>query len=122
MEFFNRKKELKLIEEMVRSEHKQLLVMYGRRRLGKTAILRHLSRKHATLYFSCPLSTKNEALRLFQSQLAETFNEPLLRETRFPGWPEAMRYAFAEASKRRIGIIFDEFPYLMRSVVVRSYP
>jgi AAA+ ATPase superfamily predicted ATPase len=115
MPFINRDSEIKQLEKMVSSGQKEMLVLYGRRRLGKTTLLREFARKHPALFFSCPLSTSSEALRLFQNRMAETFNETLLRQTLFPGWPEAMRFAFEEASRRRTAIILDEFPYLMRS-------
>ena len=116
MFFINREIEIEKLEKMVSSGQKEMLVLYGRRRLGKTTLLREFSRKHPALFFSCPLSTSSEALRLFQNRMAMAFDEPLLEQTLFPGWSEAMRYAFEEAAKRRIAIIFDEFPYLMRSV------
>lgn len=116
MVFINRDTEIKQLEKMASSGQKEMLVLYGRRRLGKTTLLREFARKHPALFFSCPLSTSSEALRLFQDRMAVAFDEPLLGQTLFPGWSEAMRYALEEASKRRIAIIFDEFPYLMRSV------
>lgn len=116
MRFLNRKTEMQRLEKMAFSSRKELLVLYGRRRLGKTTLLREFSHAHSALFFSCPLSTQSEALRLFQDQMAEVFGIPLLRETRFPGWPEAMRFAFQESAKQNIAIILDEFPYLLRSV------
>ncbi len=116
MKFLNREIEIQRLEKMAASNKKELLVLYGRRRLGKTTLLREFSHKHSALFFSCPLSTPAEALRLFQDQMAEVFGISLLRETRFPGWPEAMRFAFEESAKRNIAIVLDEFPYLLRSV------
>ncbi|MBW1714823.1 MAG: ATP-binding protein [Deltaproteobacteria bacterium] len=116
MAFFNREIEFRQLEKMASSGQKEMLVLYGRRRLGKTTLLREFARKHPALFLSCPLSTSSEALRLFQNQMAVAFEEPLLGQTLFPGWSEAMRFAFEEASKQGIAVIFDEFPYLMRSV------
>ena len=116
MTFINRSHELERLERMALSGQKELLVLYGRRRLGKTALLREFARTHKTLFFSCPLSTTEEALRLFQLQMADAFNEPLLARTRFAGWPDALAYVFEQAARQNISVVFDEFPYLMRSV------
>ncbi|KPA11024.1 ArsR family transcriptional regulator [Candidatus Magnetomorum sp. HK-1] len=116
MLFINRKKELNQLESLHENDRKEMLILYGRRRLGKTTLLRAYSKKHSALFFSCPISTEKEALRLFQKQMAETFQEPLLSQMEFPGWPEAMAYAFEKADKTGATLIFDEFPYLMKSV------
>ena len=66
-------------------------------------------------FFSCPLSTASEALRLFTRELARTFDEPLLARTRFPGWNEAVEYALERCGREEIPLVFDELPYLQRS-------
>ena len=116
MKFYNREKELQILEKIYASKNKEFLVLYGRRRLGKTRLLKEFSKKYPTLFFSCPLSTEKEALRLFQTQMAESFNEPLLSQTSFPGWTEAVTYACEKSIQNNMLIIFDEFPYLMKSV------
>ena len=67
-------------------------------------------------FFSCPLSTASEALRLFTRELARTFDEPLLARTRFPGWSEAVEYALERCGREGIPLVLDELPYLQRSV------
>ncbi len=116
MKFINRIEELQLLKKILESKQKEMLVLFGRRRIGKTALLRYISRRQPSLFFACPISTEKESLRLFQSRMAEVLNEPLLRETHFPGWPEALNYGFKACSKKNIPIILDEFPYLLRSV------
>ena len=83
--FVNRTDELALLDRLAASEHRELLVIYGRRRLGKTALLREFGGSRPLAFFSCPLSTAPEALRLFTRELARTFDDPLLSRTRFPG-------------------------------------
>ena len=116
MKFYNRKKELRILDKFYRSKDKEFLVLYGRRRLGKTSLLKEFANKKPSLFFSCPLSTSKEALRLFQVQMAESFNEPILRQMTFAGWTEAIQYTIEKAIVGQKVIIFDEFPYLMRSV------
>lgn len=57
-----REKELSVLEEAYRTEGFQFLVMYGRRRVGKTTILQEFSHRHPCLFFSA--QEKNDALNL----------------------------------------------------------
>lgn len=113
--FVNRVDELALLERLAASDHRELLVIYGRRRLGKTALLRQFGRGRPLAFFSCPLSTAPEALRLFTRELARTFDDPLLARTRFPGWSEAVEYALQRCGRQRVPLVLDELPYLQRS-------
>jgi len=97
MRFINRKNEFEQLETIHQSRQKELVVIYGRRRLGKTTLLRAYANKYRSLFFSCPISTEKEALRLFQEEMAKTFNEPFLSHMQFPGWSEALAYAFEKS-------------------------
>ena len=114
--FVNRSSELALLERIATSDRRELLVIYGRRRLGKTALLRRFGTGRPLAFFSCPLSTAPEALRLFTRELARTFGDPLLKRTQFSGWSEAIAYAFDRSGRERRPLVFDELPYLQQSV------
>jgi hypothetical protein len=116
MRFINRKKEFEQLETIHQTRQKELVVIYGRKRLGKTTLLRAYAQKYRSLFFSCPVSTEKEALRLFQEEMSKTLNEPLLSQMQFPGWSEALSYAFEKSIQMDMTVIFDEFPYLMKSV------
>ncbi|MCY4662898.1 MAG: ATP-binding protein [Acidobacteria bacterium] len=114
--FVNRARELALLREVAASDRRELLVLYGRRRLGKTALLRRFGIDHPLAFFSCPLSTAAEALRLFTHELARTFDDATLSRSRFSGWSEAIAYAVDACSRERRPLVLDELPYLRRSV------
>jgi len=113
--FVNRTGELALLGRLAASDHREMLVVYGRRRLGKTALLRQFAVARPLAFFSCPLSTASEALRLFTRELARTFDDSLLARARFPGWSEAVAYAVERCGREGIPLVLDEFPYLQRS-------
>jgi len=115
MKFINRESELKRLNDSFAKNEKQLVVLFGRRRLGKTTLLRKFAQTHDAFFFSCPISTTSEALRHFQQQMADVFKEPVLKKTKFPGWQEALEYLFDAAVQNNTAIIFDEFPYLLKS-------
>ncbi len=116
MMLYDRERELNKLEEAYRSATKEMVVIYGRRRLGKTTLLRSFANRYKSFFFSCPMSTEEEGLRLFQQQLLDCFNDSSLEDMIFPGWPEALRYLFDRASRAGFPVILDEIPYLFRSV------
>jgi len=116
MKLVNREMEAARLERTASSGTKELVVLFGRRRLGKTTLLRNFARKRPSLFFSCPIGTASDALRIFHSQMADAFDQPLLRQTQFSNWHECLSFAFEESAKSGSALIFDEFPYLMRSV------
>ena len=60
--FLGRKKELSIIEAAYNSKSFEFLVLYGRRRIGKTSLLKEFAKTHKTLLYSA--QEKNDALNL----------------------------------------------------------
>jgi len=52
MNFIGRDVELNQLENLYNSPKFEFLVMYGRRRIGKTTILKKFSQQHKVLFFS----------------------------------------------------------------------
>ena len=57
-----REKELALLENLYQENGFQFLILYGRRRVGKTRLLQEFARNHPVIFFSA--QEKNEALNL----------------------------------------------------------
>ena len=57
-----RKQELALLEKLYSSPSFQFLIMYGRRRVGKTTILQKFAQSHDCIFF--PAQEKNDVLNL----------------------------------------------------------
>jgi AAA+ ATPase superfamily predicted ATPase len=49
--FIGRSRELALLEERFRSSKAELVVLYGRRRIGKSSLIRHLVEEDTNLFF-----------------------------------------------------------------------
>ncbi len=110
--FKNRLKELKLLNELYNSEKSKLIVLYGRRRVGKTELLREFLNKHKGLYLLARQESELEQLKKLSSQIAEFYNDSLLKLNPFSNWDSLFTYL---SEKPRIPIIFDEFPYIVQS-------
>lgn len=72
--FIGREKELKILADLYDSSRFELLILYGRFRVGKTSLLKEFSHKRNTIFFSA--QEKNDTLNLEDfSKTIQTFFE-----------------------------------------------
>lgn len=114
-DFVNRKRELALLADAWESEKSELVVVYGRRRVGKTELLRHFARDLDCLFFSADLSTESDQLRQFSERIYRHTGDPALAGEKFSRWDNLLEYLVARAREQRLLVILDEFPYLCAS-------
>ena len=105
-----RMKEMNQIEAMYSSDRFEFVVMYGRRRIGKTTILQEFSKRHKTIFFSA--QEKNDALNLqdFSRLIQEYFDGSFIAN--FANWEDAFNYIGRKVQDHRTVLIIDEFPFL----------
>jgi len=109
--FINREAELAQLERLYRSERAELFVLYGRRRIGKTELLRAFCAGKPHIFFIATLSSDGNQLASF-SQAIWSFTHPETAEGfTFPSWEAALR-ALADLPGRPI-VVLDEFTYLI---------
>lgn len=110
--FFNRRSELDLLQRVWESPGAQLVTVWGRRRVGKTALLSRFAQDKPGLYVYGTGVTEAAALEAFARTAAETLQEPLLRQTAFQSWTAALDYVSSRVGQDRFLFLLDEFPYL----------
>lgn len=111
--FVNRKNELKFLEERLRSNKAEFIVIYGRRRIGKTALLLELIRRHGGVYLLARETSKIENLKRFSKRISEYFKDDFLQRNPFRDWDSFFEYLNQRVTQREI-IVIDEFPYLVK--------
>ena len=109
--FINRKTELELLNRMYASDRAELFVLYGRRRVGKTELLRAFCEDKPHLFFIATLSADGEQLSTFSQQIWAFTHPETPAGFSFPSWDAAFR-ALADLPGRPV-IVLDEFTYLM---------
>ncbi len=110
--FINRGKELETLEKEYRRPAASFVVVYGRRRIGKTALLRRFLEGKKGLYFLATQEAMHINQTQFQRQLAKVLDTPYLSSVEHVSW-ELMAEEIARASQHeRIVIVLDEFQYL----------
>jgi len=110
--FKNRHKELDLLDGTYKSNKPKLIILYGRRRVGKTELLKEFLRKNKGLYLLARQESEKEQLEKFSKQISEHFNDNIFKINPFTNWDSLLTYL---SQKPKIPIIFDEFPYLVQS-------
>ena len=113
--FVGREKELAFLESKYTAENGQLIVLYGRRRVGKTETLKEFCKNKPHVFFACRECTDKLQLR--------TFSEKMLKEdiparryiSQFENWEQAFRSVtdLPSGDEKKL-LIIDEFPYMCR--------
>lgn len=108
--FIGREKELALLESLYESDKFEYLVLYGRRRIGKTSLLKEFSKNHPVIFYSA--QAKNDSLNLsdFSKALQMHFSGTYFGV--FSDWEAAINYLTSQLSDKRTTLIIDEFPFI----------
>jgi len=112
MKFINRTSELEFLQRKYDSSESELIILYGRRRIGKTELLNEFSKNKKTLYFLGRAESKEDTLRRFNMLLIEYFNDISLARSPLRGWDDFFSYLY-EKAKKRLVLIIDEFPFII---------
>jgi len=107
MKFINRKSELRFLEDHFKSGKAELIVIYGRRRIGKTELLLQFAKEKPHIYFLTSETSEKENLQELFNRLHEFFKDEITIEKT---WDNLFKYL---ANKKRFILIIDEFPYLI---------
>lgn len=113
--FIGRETELKFLNDKYETEGGQLVVLYGRRRVGKTETLREFCKGKPHIFFSCTQTTDRVQLQKFSKQVLKENIPARNYITEFADWEKAFRaildLPYGESKKL---IVIDEFPYMCK--------
>lgn len=95
----------------------QLVVMWGRRRVGKTFLLAHFARGRRAVFFGATQQAQGVELRRLAEAVRRDLGEraAALAGGGFPNWEAALRFFAALAADEPLAVVLDEVPYLARS-------
>lgn len=114
MRFVGRKAELAALGEHLDRPDAGLFVLYGRRRIGKTALLEEALRgRPNAAYHVATRSTVTEELERLSRTLARAWNLPLLETQPLRSIPALLDVLAMETGPRVLAL--DELPYLVES-------
>jgi uncharacterized protein len=113
--FIGRETELKFLNDKYETEGGQLVVLYGRRRVGKTETLREFCKGKPHIFFSCTQTTDRVQLQKFSKQILKEDIPARNYVTEFADWEKAIRAVLdlPYGDKKKL-LIIDEFPYMCK--------
>ena len=112
--FIGRERELKALEKLYTSNKFEFAVIYGRRRVGKTALINRFIGDKSAIYFMGVESNAKQNLENFSKSIIE-YSSGIETETAFLSFQAALEYVFKLAEKERLILAIDEYPYVARS-------
>ncbi|MFA4668545.1 ATP-binding protein [Pyrococcus kukulkanii] len=109
--FVNRKDELNFLESLYSSNKKEVLILYGRRRVGKTELIKRFIKDKNAIYFLADRGSLRANARRFYLEASEVLDLPRVGVEDFR---EAFELIKLKAPERII-VVIDEFSYLLLS-------
>ncbi len=110
--FIGREKELAELNTMFMEDKFQLFVLYGRRRVGKTTLLNEFCSNKESIFFSASQSNNKLNLEKFSALVFSYYGESTLEP--FSSWENALTYVNDRQKDKRLILVIDEFPYLVK--------
>lgn len=111
-----RKEETRILEQAIASDRAEMIAIFGRRRVGKTFMIRHVLQKHLAFEFSGTLNASAKVqLSNFAHEATRWFALPAPMAV--PGsWQEALvhlsKLLEPQLRKKPTAVFFDELPWI----------
>ncbi len=110
--FVDREHELQFLEQEYSRDRSSLVVIYGRRRIGKTTLIKHFIQDKNAFYFVATEESERENRRNFQHAVSEFTRNPFLKKDVLLEWEEIFSVLHSHQPEARMVIAIDEFQYL----------
>ena len=96
---------------MYKSAAFEALLLYGRRRIGKSELIKHSLQyfKGKKIYYECKQTSEKNNVESLSSLLSDAFDFPPIS---FQSLEEILRFLFRRAEKEDILLVIDEYSYL----------
>jgi len=112
--FIGRQRELSALNKLYDSEKFEFAVIYGRRRVGKTALISKFIEDKKSIYFMGVESNAKQNLKNLSKSIMEYVGGAEIDNT-FTSFQSAIEYVFRLAENERIILAIDEYPYVAHS-------
>lgn len=112
--FIGRKDELAFLEEKYNSDGGELIVIYGRRRIGKTETIRQFCENKQHIFYTCVECTDEQQLKSFSARVLQKGIPAAQYIKSFGDWEQAFRSIPEVKNSGKTVLVIDEFPYMVR--------
>lgn len=112
--FVGRERELRVLQGQYNSGKFEFTVIYGRRRVGKTAIINEFVKDKDVIYFTGVESNAKQNLENFSRSIM-SYRSALPQGSEFTSFQDALDFVFGLAQENRIVLVIDEYPYVAKA-------
>ena len=115
--FYCRDNELRKLNKRYQSDQFECVIIYGRRRVGKTALINEFCRDKPTIFFSALNATAQENLESLSKSIYEFKNSDETSEQApiYKNFDSALSEITKLSSDQRLIFVIDEYPYLAKA-------
>lgn len=109
--FIDRVEELKFLNKEYEKNESSLVVLYGRRRIGKTSIIKEFGKDKDMIYFLATEESEIQNMMNFCTKISEylKYGKVLINMN---NWIEVFKFLVMQKTDRKKVIVIDEFQYL----------
>ena len=111
MKFIGRENELRRIHRMITNPQMMTALIYGRRRVGKSELIKQCLREcgERSIYYECKQTSELSNVASLAELISEAFGFPPLS---FDSMESCLEYLFKSAFEKPLIFVLDEYPYL----------
>ena len=110
--FIGRQKELKTLYEAFTSDRQDNILIYGRRRIGKTELIKEAVKDHKGIYFEASEDIAVNDIERLSNVIGEYYGLPIS----FKNIREAIEFMFKRGIEEELYFVIDEYPYLKKTI------
>lgn len=113
--FVGRKAELELLNNCYKEKKAHFSVIYGRRRIGKTALIEEYCEGKRAFNYTALKTSKSKQIKNFLSDLSNFVKDPLIASAPYKSWREVFELVLKHLSDKKTIIVLDEFQWMCKS-------
>lgn len=114
-DFIDRDREMATLADEYNREGSSLVIMYGRRRVGKTTLISEFIKDKNALFFLASQESEAQNRNLFKDKAAEFIGSDLLRNANVSDWDTIFKAIIETKFDKKPIIVIDEFQYIGKS-------
>ena len=113
--FIDREDEMRTLENEYARKGSALVILYGRRRVGKTTLISEFIKDKPALFFLASEESEAQNRADFKDRAAEFINNDLLRDAKGSSWDTIFKAIMQTDFAAKLVIVIDEFQYIGKS-------
>jgi uncharacterized protein len=107
--FANREKELKVLNKEYQRKGSSFTIIYGRRRVGKTTLIREYIKDKPSIFFYATDASIDHQLRFFTDLIIDFIGKAYLKEITFNSFEQAFIFLSENIKNKKIVLAIDEY-------------